>query len=98
MPTYEIVTHPEEGIEITWEGTYEWNQHDPPENGVELTDDPRPVCVTYYHKKARVITLNNIEHGSLMHHYLLLKYSTPSDIDQWVAAYATHEDNQHSHR
>jgi hypothetical protein len=93
----EIVTEPVDGVEITWEVPYSWSRPrpatylDPPEGGVELDGDPRPVCVTYYPEEGDELTIDHIEEGSILDILLVAKYGTPDDGVCWDAA---NEDNE----
>jgi len=92
MLTYELVTEPADGVVITWEGGYYWStprpatRIDPPEGGLELEDDIRPIGVTYHHARADKPVTEIVTTGGLLHHLLVEKYGLPSDEDQWEAA------------
>lgn len=92
-----LVTEPADGVEITWEVPYSWSTPrpatylDPPEGGLELDGDPRPVCVTYYPAEGEELTIDGIQGGSILDHLLVGKYGTPSDEACWDAAGEAHQ-------
>ena len=92
-----LVTEPGDGVEITWEIPYSWTRPqpatylDPPEGGVEIDGDPRPVEVTYYPAEGDELTIGNIGEGSMLDILLVNKYGTPHESYLWEAA---EEDNE----
>ncbi len=98
MATCELVTEPADGVEITWELTYEHfpfraaTRLDPPEGGIEIDRDPRPITVIYSPADGEGRKIDGIQEGSRLDHLLVGKYGTPSDDECYDAANADHFD------
>jgi len=82
----ELVTTPQDGVELTWEVGYYWSKPipatylDPPEGGLELEPGHlRIVEVTYYPAEGEDFTIRGIQEGSILDILLSERYGTPSD-------------------
>ena len=74
-------------VTVTWECPCSWSPYrrgdyyNPPEGGMEIDGDPRPVSVVYYPSSGGDFTVNNIELGSIADILISREYGPPCDGD-----------------
>ena len=79
-------------MEITWEVPYTWSRPrpatylDPPEPGLELDGEARPIEVAWWPRLADELIIGGIQDGSILDALLVQKYGLPPEDLCWEAA------------